>query len=382
MIKTFSATTREVDDADIAIAEIKETLDYEGKLLKNTLGIVSCYSEFIETGVLKDICEALPFDCIGATSCLSASAGEADQIIFAIMVLSSDDCEFHTLKIPICEKYKDTIASTMSEVMEKPGEKPKLLLSYFPLIQTVSGDMLIEELDKATGGIPLFGTTTVDHNIDFSTAQTILNGETYRDAVILGAIYGKLSVSFEMASLEEGSIRKQRAIITKSKGNILSGVNGKTFMEYLEDIGLSREVVARGVGVFPLVVDYNDGTKPVGRAIFALTPEGHAVCGGIMPEGATIAIGRIDMDDVLSTVNETLVPFMDGDSVLLCYTCMARYLALGANVTAEAERVMEIANNTRCILACSGGEIAPLPNEAGKLRNFFHNFTIVFCKLS
>jgi hypothetical protein len=382
MIKSFTATTREIDDADAAIAEIKATLDYEGKLLKNSLGIVSCYSEFTETGVLKAVCEALPFDCVGAISCLSACAGEVDQIILAITVLTSDDCDFQAIEIPINENYKETIASVMAGALKKADEKPKLLLSFFPLMHTVSGDVMIEEIDKATGGIPLFGTTTVDHNLDFSTSQTVCNGESYRESVVLGAIYGNLKFSFDVASLEESSIRKQRAIITESNGNILTGVNGKSFMEYLEEIGLSREVIARGLGVFPLVIDYNDGTKPVGRAIFAITPEGHAVCGGLMPEGATIAIGRIDVDDVLSTVEETLTPFVDDESVIICYTCMARYLALGVNSTAEAERVMEIASRNNYILACSGGEIAPLPNEAGKMRNFFHNFTIIFCKLS
>ena len=94
MIKSFTATTREIDDAQAAVDEITKVLDIEKNLMKNSLGIISCFSEFEETGVLKAICDALPFDCIGATTCLCASDSDVDQILLAITVLTSDDCSF------------------------------------------------------------------------------------------------------------------------------------------------------------------------------------------------------------------------------------------------------------------------------------------------
>ena len=68
MIKSFVATTREVDDVQAAVAEITAALDLEKNLLKNSLGVISCFSDFEETGVLKAICDSLPFDCIGSTT--------------------------------------------------------------------------------------------------------------------------------------------------------------------------------------------------------------------------------------------------------------------------------------------------------------------------
>ena len=73
---------------------------------------------------------------------------------------------------------------------------------------------------------------------------------------------------------------------------------------------------------------------------------------------------------------------MENDSVLLSYSCMARYLALGTNNAAEAEKVGELAGDKGYLFACSGGEVCPLPDASGKLKNFFHNYTNVFCKLS
>ena len=382
MIKSFSATTREIEDAQAAVAEITATLDLDKNLLKNSLGIISCFSEFNETGVLKAICDALPFDCIGATSCLCASNKEVDQMIFAITVLTSNDCIFQTTAIPITENYKDSISSSISKLFEKSSDKPKLFLSYFPLINTVGCDVILTEINKATGDIPLFGTMAVDHHMDYSTANTILNGEVCRETLVLGAIYGNPKFSFELASLNENKVRKQKAIITASDGNILTGVNGKTVLEYLEEIGLTKCDITRGLGIIPLVIEYNGSTRPVARAIFAITQEGNAICGGTMPTGATLSIGRVDMEDVLYTTEKTLRPFVEKETTLLVYSCMARYLALDADNYTEAKKVSEIAGDSPYIFACSGGEICPLPDAQGRLKNFFHNYSIVFCKLS
>jgi len=270
----------------------------------------------------------------------------------------------------------------MTELLEKTEDKPKLFLSYFPLINTVSGDMILAEIEKVTGDIPLFGTITVDHKMDYSTAQTIYNGKMFREHVILGAIYGNPKFSFEVASIDENKVRQQKAIITESDGNILIGVNGKTALEYLEEIGLTKYELARGLGIILLVVQYKGSAKPVTRAVFAHTPEGHAVCGGAMPVGATLAIGRIDMNDVLYTTEKVLKPFVEKDTAVISFSCMARYLALGADNYAEAQMVNDICGDLPHLLACSGGEICPLPDEHGGLKNFVHNHTIIFCKLS
>jgi hypothetical protein len=382
MIKSITAFTREIDDAEAAVAEITGKLGLEKNLLKNSLGIVSCFSDFDDTGVLEAVCGAMPFDCVGATSCLCAVGGEIDQIILAITVLTSDDCDFRTTEVPICGKYEDSIGSALTAMLGQSEEKPALFLSFFPLMNTVSGDMMLTAIDKATGGVPLFGTMALDHTPDYSTAKTVRNGRAFREAVVLGAVYGAPNVSFGVASLDENNCRRQKALITASDGNILIGVNGKTALEYLEEIGLTKAELAVGLGVIPLVVDHKDGTKPVARAVFALTPEGHAVCGGAMPEGATLTLGSVDRGDVLQTTENIIKLFADGDSFVLGYSCMARYLVLGMDNTAEAEKMRGGFGDAPYFFAYSGGEICPLPDADGKLKNFYHNYTNAFCKMS
>ena len=381
MIKSLVAITCEIDDVDAAVNDITSALNIEENLLKNSIGIISCFSEFEETGVLKAICDALPFDCIGATTNMCSCENETAQVLFALTVLTSDDCEFDSILLPITEEYTTTIKSELASLINKREAKPALILSYFPILNTVSGDMILTAIDNASGGVPLFGTVAIDHSNDYSMACTIRNGQTYREAAVLGLIYGAVDCSFEIASLDEEKIGKQTAIITESNGNILIGVNGKSALDYLNEIGITKVDLETGLGILPLVVDHKDGTKPVARAVFALTPDGYTVCGGAMPVGATLAVGRIAMDDVLQTT-EGVVKHIDvKGGAILSYSCMARYLSLGANSEAEAEKVSELTGGKNYIYAISGGEICPLPDADGKLKNLFHNYTNVICRI-
>jgi hypothetical protein len=380
MIKSYCAVTREIDDAEAAVAEILAGLNLKENRLENSLGIIACFSEFADTGVLKAVCDALPFDCIGATSCICSSDGDVDQIFLSVMMLTSADCQFKTASVAVDDGYADKIGKGLADILGN-GE-PKLLLTYMPLINEFGGDMMIEGIDMTTGGqIPLFGTMAIDHNKDFATAMTIYNGEAHRRSIVFGAVYGEPDFTFELASLDHNKMRKQKAIITGSDKNLLTSVNEKPVVEYLEEIGMTRDELAQGLVVIPLLIEHKSNPKPVARAVIALTPEGHAVCGGSMTQGATIAVGRLDAADILATTEKTLTPFMKDGYSLLTYSCMSRYLVLGAVNDGEAKKVDKITGDNPYIYACSGGEICPLADENGMIKNTFHNFSIVFCRI-
>jgi len=381
MIKSITAVTREIDDVDAAVNEILTKLNMKENLLKNSMGIISCFSEFAETGVLKAICDAMPFDCIGATTPLCSAEGETDQIMLKIIVLTSDDCDFETIALPITEDYKNSISIAINELRKSREDKPELILSYFPLMSTVSGDMILDAIDHAGESIPLFGTMAVDHLPSYPTAMTIHNGEAFRESVVLGFIFGDVDYSFEIASLNEEKIGKREAVITEADGNILISVNNKSVLDWLSEVGITKDSFESSLGILPFFIDYVKGAKPVARAVFAITPEGHVVCGGMMPVGATIAVGRITMDDVLESTENAVKRLDSEDGVFLSYSCLARYFALGANHEAEANKVVETAEGKRYSFAISGGEICPLTDTDANQKNLFHNYTNVFCRI-
>ena len=389
MIKSFTAFTQEIDDVGSAVAEILEMLDINKNMMKNSVGIVSCFSEFEETGVLEAVCDALPFDCIGATTCLCSVNKKTEQIIFTITMLTSDDCSFETVAIPMIDDYEASVKATLAPLIEKSdNDKPSLILTYLPLLVPIGGDMMLQAIDKVTGGVPLFGTSAIDHTESHLLSKTLHNGVAYRESIVLGLIRGSLESSFlgtsnctfEIATISQDKVRNQKAIITESSGNILIEVNNKPILEYLKEFGISQRELT--LGLLPFIIDFKDGTRPLARSIIAVTPEGALICGGAMTVGATLSFGRVDSFDIPYTTEKVLKPLVEKDCLILSYSCMSRFLALGMDNTSEAEKVIELVGDGAYLYACSGGEICPQPDKRGNLKNCFHNYTNVFCKIS
>jgi small ligand-binding sensory domain FIST len=124
------------------------------------------------------------------------------------------------------------------------------------------------------------------------------------------------------------------------------------------------------------------------RVMFALTPEGAAVCGGDIPEGATMSVGHIDAEKVLSTTRGALSKALlrRDDACFLIFSCVGRYFALAHETTAEMELVQDVmkGNEIPFMFVYSGGEMCPVGQktaESGELTNRNHNDTFVLCRL-
>lgn len=384
MIKTLTAHTSEIDNAEAAVAEILGQLDIENNLMENSVGIISCHSEFIDAGIVDNLCKKLPFDVVGATTLGTAVHGGIAQILLTVTVITSDTLSFAAASTkPLRpDTYKDVLADAYNEAAKKLPGKPSLILTFAPLLFDIAGDYLVEAFDAITGGIPIFGTLAVDHTVDYSTAGTFYRGKANKDTLSMILIYGDIDPVFSIASVSDEKILGQKAIITESDGNILKGVNGMSVLKYLQSIGLAPNGKVEGLNAIPFIIDYNDGTKPVTRAIFAITPEGHAVCGGVMPVNATLGIGYIDHDDVLSTTKNSIDKILEQNknNGLLVFSCIVRNLVLGFDVLAEMEEVdKNIHEKIPFFMAYSGGEICPVYDEKGSPVNRFHNDTIISC---
>ncbi|MDR2742199.1 MAG: FIST C-terminal domain-containing protein [Treponema sp.] len=386
MIKTMTAFTLEVDDPDMAAAEILEQIDISG-LRKSSLGILTCYTDFIDSGAIRTICAALPFDVIGITTAGTAVPGMTGEMSLGLLVLTSDDTDFFTgaaeltgkdIDGPICNAYQETCT-------KHPGQ-PAMILTFVPFINDLGGEIIALSLDKASGGIPIFGSLAIDSSVDYSLNRSIYNGEACEKNLVFALLYGDLHPSFFVTSFSEDKIQKQRGVITKSKDNILMEVNNMPVLDYLQSIGIQHKGGTWAVSLFPFVIDYNDGTKPVARSIYLLTKEGYAACGGNMPENVTLAVGGIDYSDVIRTTGETLERILekknDGSSCILMFSCLTRYFVLEANSTAEMDKIRDtLTDSSGYIFSYSGGEICPVYTEKGYTVNRFHNCTFIACLL-
>lgn len=383
MIKTLTAYTEEIDDIAYAVEEILGQLNLEKELCKNAAGILSCYSEFVDSGVVAALCEKLPFPVVGATTLCGSVREKMGDLLLTLTVLTSDEIGFSAgLSSSLMETQREPVHEAYRRAASQLPEAPSLMISFLPLLQHVGGDVIIGLLDECSGGVPNFGTVTVDHTPDYHSACTLYNGQHSRDCLAFLLLSGDVSPRFAIASISEGRINKQKTIITAADGNVLQEVNNMPVLQYMNTLGLAKSGSLDGANNIPFIVDFNDGTLPVARAVFALTPEGHAVCGGVMPLNATLAVGTIEYEDVISTTRAALEGLMGTGKRqgLLMFSCIGRYIAMGLNVDAEMRAVQEVTDGAIPYqFSYSGGEICPLMDREGRLINRFHNHTLIAC---
>ncbi|MDR1730521.1 MAG: FIST C-terminal domain-containing protein [Synergistaceae bacterium] len=396
MIKALTAHTGEIDNTEAALAEIMEQLDLKNNLLKNSIGLITCYSEFIDTGIVKALTSALPFETVGTTTLGNLVPGSLDTLSLTIMVLTSDDVSFSvgltdsiTSDSPedeaLCAAAYEKAAAKLPDFPEK---KPLLILSFAPLLMNVSGDFYVTAFDRVSGGIPSFGPVAVDHTSDYHTAQILCNGESYADRCAFVLLSGEVVPHFFIASISSDKFFQDKGLVTDAQGCLLKTVNDVPVVDYLKSLGLpqNEDGTLSAINIFPFVVDYNDGTRPVVRAIFALTPEGCVVCGGNIPTGTTLYVSAFDSAEVLSTTEEALRQALAQRKFdcMILYSCVGRYFAMDYNPLGEMESVQKlIPEGLPYQFTYSGGELCPVHAQGTQsLTNRNHNDSLIICALS
>ncbi len=388
MIKSFTAYTQEVDDADTAVSEILEQLDLDGKnkLLRDTIGIVSCFAGYVESGVWEALARALPFEVLGTTTISNAAAGVIGETMLSIMVLTSDELSFSAaLSEPITEEAEGPLNALYQAALSKLSGKPSLMLSFSPLLSNFGSDFYVDRMSEISGGVPNFGTLAVDHTSDYHEAYVLSNGKHWKDRFGLILIHGSVSPVFYIGTISDEKVFPEKGVVTASSGNQLRMVNGMLAVDYLLSLGLTKneEGGITGINSFPIIVDYNDGTMPVVRAMFAVTPEGYAVCGGNIPEGSTISMGSFNPEEIVVTADRTLEKAIapGKHNAMLIYSCVGRYFTLGYEPLKELEQLQKrmAGAGVTYMAAYSGGEICPVYDKSGKMVNRNHNNTFIIC---
>ncbi|MDR0641402.1 MAG: FIST C-terminal domain-containing protein [Treponema sp.] len=389
MIDMITVHTKEVDDIEAATAELLAGIGAGKPLRKHSVGLISCFADFIGSGLVKGLAEKLPFEIAGTTTLACADRDTLGEALLILTILTSDDLEFATgLTGVITGEDPEQLRPAFEEASGKRREKPALMFAFAPLLMNVSGDFFAEAWSGITGNVPVFGTLAVDHNTDYHESHTILNGEAFRDRFVFVLVYGNIKPSFIIGGISENKVFRETGVVTASQGNQLREVNGVSVADYLAGLGLAKDEKGAIVGInsFPFIMDYNDGSQPVIRVMFAITPEGHAVCGGKVPVGAALTVGSIDKEEVLNTTGETLkIALAIGENNgnkngMLVFSCVGRFFAQGFDFAAEMEKARGVLGDKLPFhFAYSGTELCPVYGNNGAIFNRSHNDTIVIC---
>ncbi len=384
MIEMLSARTSEIDEIKDAVEEIMSQID-SAKLKKNSCGLIYCSLDFVESGVVKAICDELPFNVIGMTTLASADEHGYGIYELTLTILTSDDVSFTAGISESIEQYnyKEEIETLYTRIRSRVKDDPALILSFIPHLTDVAGYEIVETMDSVCNGIPIWGSITTSVDFTYGTVATIHNGEILRSGLAMMFINGPIQPKFIVCSIPERNITNSRGIITKSKGPILQEVNDMPIMDYLKSIGL--EVDSENITTVPLLLYYDNSDEYVALGFYTLFEDGSVLTGGPMPENTPFVVGYIDEDGINDSANEAIdkiLAIKDRQATLML-PCITRYIMLSPNQEEELKLIHSRFNEGGLpfAMAYSGGEICPVPDARGKLHNRFHNYSFSACVL-
>jgi len=405
MLKILNAYTQELDDARKAVREILDSLDIKNSLLKNSAALLFCHTQFIEAGVMEAVYNSLPFDVLGCTSQyfgIPATAGTPstagapaveDGTMLTVTILTSDDIDFTAgISLPLNENnveecIYDLYRRTASSPEESTSLPPALAFAFPPTITNIPADIMAAALDRACGGIPVFGSVALDIHSYARQPKTIFKnaGESgaFSDRIVLLLFRGSVKPRFFHSSFPEKLKMPWDAVITEASGNRIISINNRPALSFIKDLGFFSDGVHDNVLVYPLVVEYPNKDMHV-VVLQEIDHEGQLICGMKVQTGGILNIGAITADSVLESAKTMAQDLKNGDSGtgFIMFSCFLRNVILGGSSQAEFELVCkELDGYTGSWLFLnSGGELCPGYTENGEPVNRFHQCALIACQ--
>jgi hypothetical protein len=383
MIKMLNAYTEEIDDEALAAEEILKQLDLSS-LKKNSVGIISCYTEFVTSGIIAALCDALQFDIIGATTMAAATGENYGMYGLHLAVLTSDDVTFETAVTPAltAQTSAEEIGKAFGEAKSKLPGAPSFVFTLLPLTTDIAGAILVEQFSALAEGAPVFGTLSCDVSLKQDGCYTFKNTQSDKRCAAFILMHGDVNPRFFVFSLPAKNISPQKAVVTDSEGCLVKTVNGVKMSEYLTKLGVtSRSATGLHSVSVPLMVDYGDGSDPVAVRGYNILENGDLLSGAIIPVGAVISVGQIEREGIIETVNNALTAIDGEENIngLFVISCASRYVTLTPDKDDEMAALSRFASGKiPFIFAYSGGEICPIYGDKG-ISNRFHNYTFTAC---
>jgi len=228
---------------------------------------------------------------------------------------------------------------------------------------------------------------------DYNRARVFLSGEEYKDAMVLGSLWGNVRPVFAIRHVTSRFAERIRRI-TEAENNIVRRVGGETFVEYLQGFGLKTDVddPLLAFTSYPMMLRQGDVDEtPIMRHISGLNQaDGSGFFFGDVPVGAQANICLINKADIVAACRESVQALLDEGktqsgyvySTILCISCCGRSMILSGDAEAEG-RILAGMLPEGLVLAGAYclGEICPVRYKNGRATNRFHNCSITFCML-
>jgi hypothetical protein len=380
MIRLLTAFTFEIDDPGLATEEIKKQLDLEHSLLANSVGLIFCTKDFIASGAVAAITNALPFETIGCTTHGIAVPGAMGEVMLTVAALTSDEVVFKVgISDPLDEDGEGQIEALYGRLSGASEPPPSLMILCHSTPQYFSGDRTLRILDRVSGGAPVFGTYALDESSSDRNPAVLYNGAAYPDRLALVAVCGDVSESrFVVKTLPAIQFFTQPALVTDARDNKLISINNIPAAEFMKRAGVLSESSPIAVHGFPLLVDNNDGTGTKSCAIHGIEEGGVLRCGSNIAKGATLKIVNQMLTEVLRSSEQLIesIKSEGGNSAHLIFSCFGRSAPL-LDLKDEMKLFQENMGEIAYVFIYSSGEFSPVYDERGGIHNRFHQYSIV-----
>jgi len=387
MLRCAGLFTGEADDPGLALEQILAQLAEKVELLENTVGVIMCHTEFLDSEVLQHVAAGLPFDVAGVTTSGLAVSGMRGEIALTVFVMTSDTIRF---RAGISDSVEGGVEAPLREAVERvkePGQ-PGLVLAFPPLMAKRSGDEIAEIWGKIFPGAPVFGSLAVDDSSNFMRgSRTIFGSETTAHGHAFILCYGDISPRFLIATLPEENRLPHKGEITRSEANVVFEIDGRKAGDYFSDIGFAGRGEGGELGIFwfvPFMISQRkrrdfDGV-PVVRGLMDITEDGAAIFRGNIDEGSVFTLLKMTAEDVVSETEAKLSAVRDMPDVngALIFSCVVRHMRLiHGNPLAELESGQKALGSAPFMMCYAGGEYCPTSVRDGAHVNRFHNYSLV-----
>lgn len=398
-MKSAIAMTTEIDDMSVAANELAAEITKKLSLEKASIGLVYCDADVPVAELGRRLHEKLGIDIVGLTTSATVERNQSYcDMGIVLSVMTGDDVEMAVGSTGDMQKedYAGQIKAAYAAARSRLSDDPKLILICSPYIADLTSENYMEVLDEVSGHVPVFGGVATDH-YDLQYQKTFFNGEASGRGLVFVLISGHIKPVFALEH-HFGAKTERKGVITKSTGNMVERVGGKTFKEFLSDMTSvpEDELVIFQFQSTPFVMelpDYEENEQPVVRALCSIDHETGS--GGFlskMPEGSRLSLNVLQRENLVESCKQALDQLTTkmrespdyAFSMVLISTCNARHLLMGDVKNLEGKLITEKLSGFGPNLNAMGfygfGEMCPTAVAAdGTAKNRFHNVSFAAC---
>jgi hypothetical protein len=404
MFKSTTAVTHELDDIASGTDELARFTKENLKFARNSFGLMFCDSDVDHAKFASELARKLGVPIVGYSATAMFCGGEGLCDTAAVLTtVTSDDVNFSiaTSEPLAADNIASQIASTYDRAKASLEGEPKLILAFPPYLLGIMLDIYPRELERASGGLPIFGGLPAHDDVHGSTA-VYCGDSAASDRLTLLLMSGNVRPVMTVKN-SIGALANLKRTVTESKGSVVYRVGDESFVEFLRRFGIDVEKLANpeektiSFTTYPLLIEKTEGENPDGipvvRTLHGVNlEEGSGMAIGEVPKGSVVSVGILQSKDIEKSSSDSIGDLLEkmaaGEaegykySAVFAVSCVARYYVMADKNTLEADVLRE---KLPAGLSMSGyysfGEICPTSVRSGKAANAAHNESLVLLAL-